>query len=91
MRVSAMGVVLAALLALWAARPAAAQPAAGPSQDPAAGSRVFDQKGCVKCHAINGVGGKIGPDLTRIARPHSFFDLATATVAGLGAALYGPR
>jgi len=78
MRVSATGVVLAALLALWAADPAAAQPAVGPSQDPTAGARVFDQKGCVKCHAINGVGGKIGPDLTRVARPHSFFDLATA-------------
>ena len=78
MRVSATGVVIAALLALWAAGPAAAQPAVGPSQDPTAGARVFDQKGCVKCHAINGVGGKIGPDLTRGARPHSFFDLATA-------------
>jgi mono/diheme cytochrome c family protein len=78
MRVSATGVVLATLLALWGAGPAAAQPAVGASQDPAAGARVFDQRGCIKCHAINGVGGKIGPDLTRVARPHSFFDLATA-------------
>jgi len=54
------------------------QPAAGQSQDAQAGSRVFDTKGCVKCHAVNGVGGKIGPDLAHVSRPRSFFDLATA-------------
>jgi mono/diheme cytochrome c family protein len=55
-----------------------AQPASSPSQDPLAGSRVFGGKGCVKCHSVNGVGGKVGPDLARISRPRSFFDLATA-------------
>ena len=35
----------------------------GAGQDPVAGSRVFDANGCVKCHALNGAGGKIGPDL----------------------------
>ncbi len=54
------------------------QPAFSPSQDPLAGSRVFGEKGCEKCHAINGVGGKIGPDLAKSSRPHSFFDVATA-------------
>ena len=49
-----------------------------PGQDPVAGSRVFDAKGCVKCHALNGSGGKIGPDLARVSRPHSFYDLAAA-------------
>jgi mono/diheme cytochrome c family protein len=48
----------------------------GPSQDPLAGARVFGAKGCNRCHSINGLGGKVGPDLARIARPHSFFDLA---------------
>jgi mono/diheme cytochrome c family protein len=51
---------------------------AGPGQDPVAGSRVFDAKGCAKCHALNGAGGKIGPDLAKVARPHSFYDLAAA-------------
>jgi mono/diheme cytochrome c family protein len=78
MRASVEGLVLAALFSLWALAPAGAQPAGGSSQDPTAGSRVFDEKGCVKCHAINGVGGKIGPDLARTSRPRSFFDLATA-------------
>src|SRR5262245_50328374 len=55
-----------------------AQQPAGSSQDAQAGSRVFDTKGCVKCHAVNGVGGKVGPDLARVSRPRSFFDLATA-------------
>jgi mono/diheme cytochrome c family protein len=55
-----------------------AQPLFTPTQDPLAGSRVFGAKGCVKCHAISGSGGKIGPDLGRIQRPRSFYDLATA-------------
>jgi mono/diheme cytochrome c family protein len=53
------------------------QPSA-PPQDPLAGSRVFGAKGCASCHAVNGIGGKVGPDLARIARPRSFYDLATA-------------
>jgi mono/diheme cytochrome c family protein len=51
---------------------------ASPGQDPVAGSRVFDAKGCAKCHGLNGAGGKIGPDLAKAARPHSFYDLAAA-------------
>lgn len=50
----------------------------GPSQDPLAGSRVFGAKGCIKCHSVNGVGGKVAPDLARVSRPRSFQDLATA-------------
>jgi mono/diheme cytochrome c family protein len=55
-----------------------AQPLFSPTQDPLAGSRVFGTKGCVKCHSINGVGGKVGPDLGRISRPRSFYDFATS-------------
>lgn len=47
-------------------------------QDPLAGSRVFGSKGCSKCHAVNGVGGKVGPDLGRIQANRSFSDLAAA-------------
>jgi mono/diheme cytochrome c family protein len=47
-------------------------------QDPLAGSVVFGSKGCVKCHSINGIGGKIGPDLARIPAARSFDDLAAA-------------
>ena len=57
---------------------ARAQPLFSPTQDPVAGSRVFGAKGCGKCHAVMGVGGKVGPDLGHIAGPRSFYDLAAA-------------
>jgi len=69
--------VVAALL-LGSLDAAWAQPVFSPSQDPLAGARVFGAKGCVKCHSINGVGGKIGPDLARRIKPRSFYDVATA-------------
>lgn len=37
--------------------------------NPEEGARVFERKQCIKCHAIGGVGGKIGPDLAK-AHPH---------------------
>jgi mono/diheme cytochrome c family protein len=65
-------------LLLWPLGPASAQSLFGPTQDPLAGARVFGVKGCAGCHAVNGVGGTVGPDLGRIPRPRSFFDLAAA-------------
>ena len=64
-----MALVLLRVGVVWA------QPVLAPSQDPMAGARVFGAKGCSKCHAVNGVGGKIGPDLAHIARPRTFYDL----------------
>jgi mono/diheme cytochrome c family protein len=68
------GAAVVALVALAAS--AAAQPPFGSAQDPLAGSRVFGAKGCASCHSINGVGGTVGPDLGRVSRPRTFFDLA---------------
>jgi len=48
------------------------------AQNPLAGSRVFGAKGCVKCHAVDGVGGTLGPDLGRNPLYRSFFDFAAA-------------
>src|SRR5262245_52955324 len=75
MRSSGVGVLLA-LIVLVTPGVAAPQGLFSPAQDPVAGEKLFTAKGCVRCHAVNGVGGKIGPDLGRVARPHTFFDLA---------------
>lgn len=40
------------------------------------GRAVFVQKGCVRCHAIAGEGGKVGPDLARTTHPHPPIELA---------------
>jgi mono/diheme cytochrome c family protein len=48
------------------------------AQHPLVGAQVFGAKGCVKCHAVNGVGGTLGPDLGRNPLSHSFFDFAAA-------------
>jgi cytochrome c oxidase cbb3-type subunit 3 len=45
--------------------------------DPVKGKAVYDANGCALCHAINGQGGGIGPQLTIIGRsraPHYLHD-----------------
>lgn len=43
-----------------------------------AGGSVFAEKGCGKCHAVRGGGGKGGPDLARSASTGNFFDIGAA-------------
>jgi mono/diheme cytochrome c family protein len=57
---------------------ACAQPLFGTEQDPIAGGRLFADKGCAGCHTVDGKGGGVGPDLSRTARPRTFYDLAAA-------------
>jgi len=45
-------------------------------EDPTKGARLFVNKGCVKCHALKGDGGKGGPDLGKIDLGDSQLDLA---------------
>ncbi len=45
-------------------------------EDPARGGRLLVSKGCVKCHALKGEGGKIGPDLGKIDLGDTQLDLA---------------
>ena len=76
-RIMLVGAVAIILLAASVAY--AQAPPFGPIGDtPISGARVFGSKGCVKCHSVNGLGGKVGPDLARVAQPRSFFDLASS-------------
>jgi len=45
-------------------------------EDPAKGARLFTSKGCVRCHALKGEGGKIGPDFGRVDLGDTQLDLA---------------
>lgn len=65
-----------AVLLLWVSQPAHAQERWGPTQDPLAGSQIFGSKGCATCHAVNGLGGTLGPDLGHSAGRQSLYDLA---------------
>ncbi len=37
-----------------------------PDMDSARGEQVFSTQGCIQCHALNGTGGHVGPDLLRV-------------------------
>lgn len=62
----------------WGAAPARAQDLPEPTQNAAAGSRVFGARGCGECHAVRGLGGGSAPDLARPGGPRSLYDLTAA-------------
>src|SRR3990170_6067938 len=45
-------------------------------ENPLEGSKIFVIKGCVKCHAIRGEGGNIGPDLGKVTFRNTSLDMA---------------
>ena len=50
----------------------AAQNVPTPAQSISAGSRVYGGKGCGGCHAVNGIGGALGPDFGRLGTRSQF-------------------
>lgn len=46
-------------------------------ENPLKGRIVFEQKGCITCHAIRGEGGEVGPDLGQKKFYGSFLELAS--------------
>src|SRR5947208_1681275 len=72
------GIVALAILCGAFGQTMAQAPSSSLTQNPLAGSRVFGAKGCVKCHAVSGEGGTLGPDLGRSSLYHSLFDFAAA-------------
>jgi hypothetical protein len=46
-------------------------------EDPSRGSQLFISKGCAKCHALKGEGGRIGPDLGKIDLGDTQLNLAS--------------
>jgi len=43
---------------------------------PVTGGGIFMEKGCIKCHAIQGLGGTAAPDLGKVRAAWSFLDIA---------------
>lgn len=46
--------------------------------EPMEGRKVFIKKGCIQCHSIWGVGGKIGPELSRAVQGKTRMQLGTS-------------
>jgi mono/diheme cytochrome c family protein len=55
---------------------------------PQKGKIVFQQKGCVQCHAIGGAGGTVGPDLG-VQRPRAHVGAMAAALWNHGPAMWG--
>lgn len=67
---------LAALVVLTAADAALAQ-VFTPLGDPLKGERLFEAKGCIRCHRVEGGrGGTVGPDLSRLGQQRDLLQLA---------------
>lgn len=47
-----------------------------PLGNPQKGQRLFEAKGCLRCHRVNGRGGTIGPDLSQVGQQRHLLQLA---------------
>jgi cytochrome c2 len=46
--------------------------------DPEEGRLIFTERACIKCHRVQGVGGRVGPDLARRGRQWGLTEFAAA-------------
>lgn len=78
-----IAVVLASLLFAGPAGAAQTSGASFPvlSGNPAQGRDLFVRKGCLGCHAVRGVGGKVGPDLSQALVGRGLVDIAAAMLS----------
>ena len=58
-------------------------------EDPTRGGRLLVTKGCVKCHSLNGEGGRVGPDLGRIDLGDTQLGLASKLINHIPAMTQG--
>lgn len=70
-----VGVALALLSPVLGPSPAVAQ-IFTPLGDPQKGQRLFEAKGCIGCHRVDGRGGTVGPDLSRVGLQRHLLQLA---------------
>ncbi len=54
----------------WPPKPILATAAGVGGQQLTAGQLVYQAQGCSNCHALNGIGGTSGPDLTKVGSRH---------------------
>jgi ubiquinol-cytochrome c reductase cytochrome b subunit len=66
----------------FAAQPLPAQVVASSDPEVARGAQLFHQKGCQFCHAVQGLGGERGPDLTDVASRMSSDQITTRITNG---------
>ncbi len=81
----AVGVLAAAGL-VWQQQRAHARLISFLEGDPQTGARLLEWKGCLRCHSVNGQGGRVGPDLGAPSPPRSSLN---QVVAGMWN--HGPR
>ena len=47
-------------------------------ENPLEGRKLFTTKQCIQCHAIQGVGGTVGPDLGKVQLNRSFLEIVSS-------------
>ena len=78
---SGMSAEQAAKLVSYLRSSAKAKPASVVTGDAARGKGVYDSKGgCAACHRVDGVGSRVGPELSRVAATRRAADLERALI-----------